>query len=412
MNGQAQARTGALVGLRVIDLGQMVSASAAATLLADYGADVVKVEHPRGDPIRKLAPHKDGVPLWYKVNGRNKRTIALDLKTDADRDTFLGLVATADVVVENFVPGTMARLGLSYETLSAANPGLIMLSVSAYGSDGPLSAGRGFGRTAEAFSGMAYITGFPDRAPLHSGFPIADEVTGVLGAAGILAAIYERDRNPRHVGQHLDLGLYETPFRLMEFLVVAYDQLGTVIERTGTEVPYVSPVGTWKTADGKWLSFTGSTQVVVERLFRAIGMADLIDDLRFETNQARIRNRDELNTILSGWLLAQTMDDVVRRFAEHDVPFSPVMSIADIFEHPQYQARRNIVTVEDDDLGPLRMQSVIPKFSRTPGAVRNAGHAVDADRESVLHDWLGQDSGASSSADVTADSGVAAGLHD
>ncbi|HEV7861679.1 MAG TPA: CoA transferase, partial [Acidimicrobiia bacterium] len=274
--------SGPLTGLRVIDVGQLIAAPLAATLLADFGADVVKVERPGvGDAGREMGPRKGDIPLWWKVNGRNKRSIALDLKDDADREIFRRLVEQADVLVENFAVGVMDRLGLGYETLREWNPGLVQLSVSGFGQTGPRRHSKGFGRNAEAFSGMAYTTGYPDRPPIHLAFPVADSVSGIFGAFAVLAALRERETNPTGEGQMVDLALYEAVFRLMEFTAIAYDQLGEVTEREGARSTYVAPVNTWRTKDGKWASFTGSTQAMVERLFRAIGRPDLLTDARF-----------------------------------------------------------------------------------------------------------------------------------
>ena len=383
--------SGPLTGLRVIDVGQLIAAPLTATLLADFGADVVKVERPGvGDAGREMGPRKGDIPLWWKVNGRNKRSIALDLKDDADREIFRRLVEQADVLVENFAVGVMDRLGLGYETLREWNPGLVQLSVSGFGQTGPRRHSKGFGRNAEAFSGMAYTTGYPDRPPIHLAFPVADSVSGIFGAFAVLAALRERETNPTGEGQMVDLALYEAVFRLMEFTAIAYDQLGEVTEREGARSTYVAPVNTWRTKDGKWASFTGSTQAMVERLFRAIGRPDLLTDARFLTNKARMAHRDELDEILSAWMADHTLAEVTRIFDEHQVAIAPVYSIADIFAEPHYWAREAIIEVDDDELGPVRMQGVVPKFSRTPGAVRHTGPRIDQDRESILADWLAE----------------------
>jgi crotonobetainyl-CoA:carnitine CoA-transferase CaiB-like acyl-CoA transferase len=391
-NGSAPVvkREGPLVGLRVIDFGQLIAGPMSATFLADWGADVVKVEPPVvGDSLRKLAPHKDGVPLWWKVNGRNKRCIGLDLKNESDRQTFYDLVKVADVVIENYSVGTVADLGVDYATLRGINPGIIMLSTSGFGQTGPSAHKRAFGRVAEAFSGMAYITGYADRPPVHAGVPIADCVSGVLGAASIMAAVYERAANPKHEGQFIDLALYETPFRLMEFLAIAYDQLGLVTERGGEKTSYVAPVGTWLTKDKKYASFTGSTQEMVLRLYDAIGRPELKTDERFATNTARVANRKELEDIITTWIAEHTLAEVLDIFDKAGVAIAPYLSIADIFEDPQYKARDAIITVEDDELGPVRMQNVFPKFGRTPGKVRHTGRSkIGADQDDVLGDWL------------------------
>ncbi|HZS14439.1 MAG TPA: CoA transferase [Candidatus Dormibacteraeota bacterium] len=391
-NGSKPAQTaqGPLVGLRVLDFGQLIAGPMSATFLADWGADVVKVEPPGvGDSLRRLAPHKDGIALWWKVNGRNKRAIALDLKNEADKATFLELVKVADVAIENYSVGTTRDLGVDYETLKKLNPGLIYLSTSGFGQNGPYAHKRAFGRVAEAFSGMAYITGYADRPPVHAGVPVADCVSGVLGAAAIMAAVYERANNPKHEGQYIDLALYETPFRLMESLVISYDQLGLVMERGGEKTSYVAPVGTWLTKDGKYASFTGSTQEMVLRLYDAIGHPEMKTDPRFDTNEHRVVNRKELEDTITGWIAEHTLAEVIDIFDKAGVAIAPYLSIADIVEDPQYAAREAIITIEDDDLGPVRMQNVVPKFTRTPGKVRHTGRArIGHDQDDVLEDWL------------------------
>jgi crotonobetainyl-CoA:carnitine CoA-transferase CaiB-like acyl-CoA transferase len=391
MAAETTAFQGPLVGLRVLDVGQLLAAPTAATLMADFGADVVKIERPVvGDPIRQLGAKKDGISLWWKVNGRNKRSMSLDLKDENGREVFLRLVEQADVIVENFVPGTMEKLGIGYDTLRGRNPKIILLSISGYGQTGPLSGRTAFGRTGEAFSGMAYITGFPDRPPLHSGFPIADYVSGVLGALAAMAAVYERD-NVSGLGQHIDLALYESVFRLLEYLPVTYEHLGQVTQRLGSANAYVAPVGTYRTADDHWASFTGSTQDMVGRLFTALGQPQLIDDSRFHDAPSRVANRDELDNLIEKWMLGHTMAEVLEIFEQHAVAIAPILSVADMFENPHYQAREAIVEAPDPELGQVAMPAVFPKFSRTPGAVHHAGRPLDADNRSVLRDWLGEE---------------------
>jgi crotonobetainyl-CoA:carnitine CoA-transferase CaiB-like acyl-CoA transferase len=387
--------SGPLTGIRVLDLGQLIAAPLTAGLMADLGADVVKVERPvHGDPGRDMGPRKGDVPLWWKVNGRNKRSIALDLKAQEDLQIFRGLIEATDVLVENFAVGVMDRLGLGYDVLKTWNKGLVHLSVSGFGQTGPRRLAKGFGRTAEAFSGMAYTTGFPDRAPIHLAFPVADCVSGLFGAYAVLAALHERDHNETGEGQFIDLALYESVFRLMEFTAISYDQLGVITERQGTQSSYVAPVNTYRTKDDKWASFTGSTQSMVIRLFEAIEQPELIEDARFMTNHLRMTNRDELDAIVGGWIGDHTMDEVLEIFDRHEVAIVPVYSIEDIFKEPQYWEREAIVEVPDEDLGSARVQGVVPKFSRTPGEIRRLGPRLDQDREAILRDWNGAVGGA------------------
>jgi crotonobetainyl-CoA:carnitine CoA-transferase CaiB-like acyl-CoA transferase len=383
---------GPLAGIKVIDLGQVVAAPMAGSLFADFGADVIKVEQPAGDPIRRLGKFRDDIPLWWKVSGRNKRTIALDLRDQDDLAVFRRLVEQADVLLENFAPGVMERLGIDYERLRAINPGLVMLSISGFGQTGPLRSRKAFGRTAEAYSGLAYTTGYPDRPPVHMALPIADCTSGLLGAFAVMMALRERDLNGRGEGQHVDVALYESVFRLQEYIPIHYDQLGFVTEREGTTNSYVAPVGTWTTHDGRLISFTGSTQGMVERLFEAMGRPDLIGDPRFATNSDRLANRDVLSELLTEWFSAHRASEVEELFERHEVAATPILSIAEVFEEDHYWERGALVEVPDQELGTARIQGVSPKLSRTPGEIRWLGHGIDEDRDAILDDWLGRTS--------------------
>ncbi|MBN9109394.1 MAG: CoA transferase [Pseudonocardia sp.] len=375
---------GPLVGVRVLDIGQLVAGPMIGTLLADWGADVVKVEQPGiGDPIRKLGSHS-GAPLWWKVNGRGKRSVALDLRRDDDRDVLRRLVRSADVLVENFTPGTLERWQLGYPALREINPALVMLRVSGFGQTGPNRGHRAFGRIAQSFSGFSSINGFADRPPVHPGIPVGDYFGAMLGTAAVLAAYSERLRSGE--GQEIDLALYEACFRVMELMTATYDQEGVVIGREGTSNTYVSPVGTWQTADGKWFSLTASTQPVAERLLETVGGRELAVDPRFATNSARVAHRHELEPILAGWVGAHTSEELTKICDENDVAYCFEYDIADIFADPHYAARGAIETVQDPQYGPMRMSGVVPRFGRTPGVIRWTGEELDASRDDVLDD--------------------------
>lgn len=378
------AGQGPLVGVRVLDVGQLVAGPLIGTFLADWGADVVKIEQPHeGDPIRKLGSHS-GAPLWWKVNGRGKRSVALDLRDESDRNILRRLVKSADIFVENFTPGTMERWGLDYASLRADNPGLIMLRVSGFGQTGPNSRQRAFGRIAQSFSGFSSINGFPDRPPVHPGIPVGDYFGALTGTAAVLAAYIERQRSGQ--GQEIDLALYEACFRLMELMTSTYDQEGTVIGREGTSNTYVAPVGTWQTADGKWFSLTASTQPVAVRLLETVGGPALPVDPRFSTNSARVHNRVELDELLGKWVGSHTADELQKICDDNDVAYCIEFDIADIFADPHYRARGTIQTVQDPQFGPMRMPAVVPRFGRTPGAIRWTGEELDASHDAVLSD--------------------------
>ncbi|MFI5958893.1 CaiB/BaiF CoA transferase family protein [Cryptosporangium sp. NPDC051539] len=378
------AAAGPLVGLRVLDIGQLLAGPMVGTMLADWGADVVKVEQRGvGDPIRKLGSHS-GAPLWWKANGRNKRSIALSLGDPADRDAVLALARSADVVLENFTPGTLEKWGLGYRELSAANPGLVLLRVSGYGQTGPYRGKRSFGRSAQSFSGFSSVNGFPDRPPVHPGLPVGDYFAALTGVGAVLAAYIERQRSG--LGQEIDLSLYEATFRIMELIAVTYDQEGTVLGREGTSNTYVAPVGTWRTADNKWFSLTASTQPVARRLLEVIGGPELADDPRFVDNGSRVAHREELDQILEKWVAGRTAQELTAVVDAAGLVSCVELDMSDIFQDPHYEARGTIQTVADPDLGQIRMSTVVPRFTRTPGAIRWAGETLDASRRDVSED--------------------------
>ncbi|MCC6197854.1 MAG: CoA transferase [Burkholderiales bacterium] len=380
---------GPLAGVRVLDAGQLVAGPFAATLLADYGADVVKMERPgKGDPLRALGRSKNGVSLWWHACNRNKRTIALDLTDEADRAAFRELVSVADVMVENYVPGTLERMGLPYEVLAEANPGLVMLRLSGFGQAGPYSRWPGFARTSEAFSGLTALTGYQDQPPVGiSAFPLSDYLSGLFGAFAILAALRERDKASGK-GQVIDLALHDGLFRMMENLCITYDQLQLLSQRTGGAHEQAFPVGIWPSQDGVQISLAVGTDAMAKKLFEVMGRAELSQDPRFATNAARIAHKGELGPIVAAWLAVRTGAAALELLGGSGVAVSPLMTMDAIFKDPHYAARENLVTVDDEELGKVVLPGVIPKLSRTPGTVRHAAHAIDADRQDILSDWL------------------------
>ncbi|CAL9428160.1 CaiB/BaiF CoA transferase family protein [Streptomyces griseomycini] len=372
-----------LTGLRVLDLATLFAGPLAATLLGDFGAEVVKVEHPRKpDPSRGHGPSKDGVGLWWKVLGRNKRTITLDLSRPGGRDTLLRLAGTADVVIENFRPGTLEKWDLGWPELSAVNPRLVLARVTGFGQFGPYAHRPGFGTLAEAMSGFAAITGEPDAPPTLPPFGLADSIAGLATAYAVMTALAARDRTGE--GQVVDMALIEPILTVLGPQPTWYDQLGHVQPRTGNRSQNNAPRGTYLTADGTWVAVSTSAQSVAERVMHLVGRPELIDEPWFATGADRARHADVLDEAVGGWIARHTRTDVLAAFEKAEAAVAPVQDVRDVMADPQYQALGTITTVDDPELGPLRMQNVLFRLSGTPGAIRWAGRPHGADTEEVL----------------------------
>ncbi|AWT42643.1 MULTISPECIES: CaiB/BaiF CoA transferase family protein [Streptomyces] len=372
-----------LTGLRVLDLATLFAGPMAATLLGDFGAEVVKVEHPsRPDPSRGHGPAKDGIGLWWKVLGRNKRAITLDLSRPGGRDTLLRLAAGADVVIENFRPGTLEKWGLGWPQLSAANPRLVLARVTGFGQFGPCAHRPGFGTLAEALSGFAAVTGEPDAPPTLPPFGLADSIAGLATAYAVLTALTARAHTGR--GQVVDVALIEPILAVLGPQLTWYDQLGHVQERTGNRSANNAPRNTYRTADGTWVAVSTSAQSVAERVMRLVGRPDLIDEPWFATGAERARHADVLDAAVGDWIAARGRDEVLAEFDKAEAAIAPVQDVRDVVADPQYRALGTVATVDDPDLGPLRMQNVLFRLSDTPGAIRWAGRAHGADTEAVL----------------------------
>lgn len=376
---------GPLEGLRALDVGTMIAGPLVGTLLGDYGADVIKIEKPKvGDPVRSLAPFKDGKSLWWKVNARNKRLVTLDLAHERGRELFLRLVEETDIIIENFRPGTFARWGYAYETLSGVNPGVILLHTSGYGQTGPYAPRPGYGTVAEALSGVVYFTGFPDKPPTLSAFALVDTVTALFGLAGVLAALHERARDDQRRGQEIDIALYESLFRLAETQVIGYDQLGIVKERRGNKIDEGAPRNIFLTRDHRYVAVIASSDRTFVRLMSAIGAPELAYDPRFRDNASRIRNEAALDEKIGAWVTGHTLEDALEIFKQFEVTAGPVYSILDIFRDPHFAARANIVSVEDEDFGVVRMQGVVPRFSASATTVHSSGGSLGRDNLTVF----------------------------
>ncbi len=372
---------GALEGLRVLDLATMMAGPWAATYLADYGADVVKAELPgRGDPVRHWGTQYEGTSLAWKGLSRNKRLITLALNKPEGQQLLLRLVSEFDVVIENFRPGVMEKWGLSPEQLHAVNPRLIILRTSGFGQTGPFAHKPGFGTLAEGFSGLSYITGAEDRPPVLTGYPLADGVAALAGAMAVLAALYWRDV-AGGTGQVIDNAITEATYRLIDYTMLDYEKRGIVRSRTGNRLGDLAPRNTYQTADGHWISISGGTQAIVERLFIAMARPELIDDPRFITNAARLANVEDLDEIISQWLLGYRLDEALQRFDEGRVAAAAVHDISQIADHEQFRARNVLLRFDDPELGPTSTTHVHPRLSETPGGVRSLGGRLGRDNQ-------------------------------
>jgi crotonobetainyl-CoA:carnitine CoA-transferase CaiB-like acyl-CoA transferase len=381
--------TGALDGVRVLDCGMLFAGPLAATMLADFGADVIKVEHPRGDPLRNLGWQKDGVSLWWAYLNRNKRYVSLNLSRPQGASLLKELVRDADVLVESFRPGRMEAWGIGYEQLRSVNRDLVMLRTTGFGQTGPYKDRPGFGTVAEAMSGYAYTHGFPDGPPSLPSFALGDGVSGLYGAIATLAAL--RHRETGGSGQFIDVSLIEPLFAFLGPQALAYDQLGLVPERSGNATSWTSPRNAFLTRDRKWVALSASSQSVAERLIRLVGRGDLIAEGWFADHEGRAAHTAELDEIIGGWIGQRTLAEVMASFEDAQAAVGPVYSIADIFEDAYFQAREAIISVEHPQLGMVRTANVRPILSATPGRVRNFGGEVGEDNRLVYVEELGHD---------------------
>ena len=379
-------RGGPLSGLRAIELGSTVAGPFCARLLADFGCDVIKVEQAEGDAVRSLGHRHKGRSLYNASIQRGKRNISLDLRTDAGRALARRLCDTADIVVENFRPGTLEGWGLGYDDLSKANPGLIMVRISGFGQDGPYSGRGGYGVVCEAISGLREITGDPDRPPPRAATPLTDYIAGTYGAFGTVMAILERQRTGR--GQVVDTALYEGAFSFMEPHIPAFQQLGVVAQRAGSHLPGNAPNSIYPTRDGGYVLITAASDAVFRRLAETMDRVDMIDDPRFASALARADNMAACDDAVAAWTVTLFAAELEQRLHAAKVPASRIYTVADIFADPHYQARNMLVDVPDDVLGPVTVAGVVPKLSATPGHIRWAGRDTGADTRDVLEQDL------------------------
>ena len=379
-----------LAGLKVIELGTLIAGPFAARICAEFGADVIKVESPKGgDPLRKWRKLYEGTSLWWFVQARNKQSLTLNLK-DADGIAFLKkLISEADILIENFRPGTLEKLGLDWDTLHALNPALVMVRLSGFGQTGPLKDQPGFGAVGESMGGLRYITGFDDRPPVRTGISIGDSIAALWGVIGALMALRHREVN-QGKGQIVDVALYEAVFAMMESMVPEFDVMGFVRERTGNIMPGITPSSIHTCSDGKAVQIGANGDAIFQRFMRAIGRDDLADDPTLADNAGRDARRDELYALIDRWAASLPQDEVLKILEQADVPASKIYSAADMVTDPQYLAREMFLNATLPDGKAFKMPGIVPKLSDTPGSAEWTGPALGEHTDSILRQ-LGYD---------------------
>ncbi|MET8307882.1 CoA transferase [Micromonospora sp. NBC_00389] len=384
---------GPLEGLRVLDISTILAGPLCCQILGDFGAEVVKVEHPQaGDSMRGHGSAKDGHPLWWKEISRNKRTIGLKLSAPAGADLLLRLAEQADVLVENFRPGTLERWGIGPTELHRVNPRLVIVRITGFGQTGPYAARAGFGTLAEAMSGFAHLTGAPDGPPTLPAFGLADSICGIAASSAVMMALWRRDRpGGAGGGQVIDMNLLEPIMTAVGPGPTVYDQLGIIGQRNGNRSSNNAPRNTYRTKDGAWVAVSTSAQTIAERVLELVGHPEVIDEPWFRTGSGRAAHADELDAYVGAWIGERTRDEVSDAFAAAGAAVAPVYTARDIVEDPHVQATEMITTVDDPDLGPMRMHNVMWRMSDTPGRIRFTGRSPGADTEALLVDELGCD---------------------
>jgi crotonobetainyl-CoA:carnitine CoA-transferase CaiB-like acyl-CoA transferase len=382
---------GPLDGLRVLDVSTILAGPLCCQLLGDFGADVIKIEHPAaGDGMRGHGSHKDDVPLWWKEISRNKRTVGLDLSKPEASEVFLRLAAIADVVVENFRPGTLERWGVGPEPLFEANPGLVLVRLTGFGQTGPYAARAGFGTLAEAMSGFAYLTGENDGPPTLPAFGLADSICGITASSAAMMALWHRETRGGQ-GQVIDLSILEPIMTAVGPSPTVYDQLGVVEKRHGNRSTNNAPRNTYRTSDGQWVAVSASAQRIAERVLRLVGHPEVTEETWFTSGSGRAAHTDLIDGYVGAWIAERTREDVLAAFEEAGAAIAPVYSAKDIVEDPHIRSTDMLTEVEDPDLGSLLMHNVLWRMSATPGRIRFAGRPIGADTDTVLVDELGCD---------------------
>ena len=376
---------GPLHGIRVLELGTLIAAPFAARLFAEFGADVIKIEQPgSGDPLRTWRKLHQGTSLWWYLQSRNKKSIAINLKSMEGRAVVRRLAAKADVVIENFKPGTLEKLGLGWDVLSGLNPDLTLVRISGFGQTGPYRDRSGFGAIGEAMGGLRFTTGDPDSPPARVGISIGDSLASLHGVIGALMSLL-RVKTGQGKGQVVDVSLYESVFNLMESLVPEFDLMGHVRTRTGGALPGISPSNTYPSSDGRHVVIAGNSDAIFKRLMRVIGRPDLHDDPMLGSNDGRVRRNAVLDDAISAWTSRRTLDEILALLDAADIPAGRIYSVADIVEDPHYSAREMILSTELPGDIAVKMPGIVPKLSDTPGAVKWPGPTLGQHTGEVLN---------------------------
>jgi crotonobetainyl-CoA:carnitine CoA-transferase CaiB-like acyl-CoA transferase len=378
-----------LDGLRVIDASTILAGPLCAQILGDYGADVIKVEHPtNGDNMRGHGYSKDGVPLWWKEISRNKRTVALDLKSEEGAEVFRKLAATADVVIENFRPGTLERWGIGPPGLQQENPGLVVVRLTGFGQTGPYSSRPGFGTLAEAMSGFADLTGEPDGPPTLPAFGLADSICGIGASSAVMMALWHRERSGR--GQVIDMNILQPIMTAVGPAPTVYQQLGIIEERHGNRSTNNAPRNTYKTADGRWVAISTSAQRIAERVMQLVGHPEVIDEPWFKSGSGRVQHVDLLDGYVGDWIAQRSRDKVLQAFTDAGAAIGPVYNAQDLVEDPHVRETEMLLEVPDEDLGRVLQHNVMWRMTESPGRIRFTGRGLGQDTDTVL-DELGYD---------------------
>jgi formyl-CoA transferase len=373
-----------LKGVRVLELGSLIAGPYASALLAQFGAEIIKVEQPQdGDPLRKWRKLHNGTSLWWYTQSRNKKSLTLDLKKDEAQQIVRRIAQDVDIVIENFRPGTLEKWGLGWEHLSVLNPKLVMVRISGYGQTGPYSQRPGFAAIAECMGGLRHVTGFPDRQPVRVGVSLGDTLASLYGAIGALLAMHHVKVN-QGVGQFIDVALYESVFAIMESLIPEYAEFGHVRERTGSSLPGISPSNTYICGDGRYVVIAGNGDGIFKRLMSAIGRRDLAEKPELARNDGRVQHNDELDSAISQWTSARSLEDVLLILEAADVPCGRVYTAADIAEDQHYLAREMIQPHQLPDGQSINLPGIVPKLSETPGRTQWVGPDLGAHTEEIL----------------------------